>query len=70
MLGGGSRPRRRLRAYHQGNCELTARHVAVLRGLVHQAIHRQRGKIHEHDFEHGLETAQRGAGGKAVMAVR
>jgi hypothetical protein len=65
VLGGGASRRARLRTHYQGNRELAAGHVAILRGLIHQAIHRQRGEIDEHDFEHRLETTQCGSGGKA-----
>ena len=65
VLRGGAAGGTGLRAHDQRNGELAARHVAVLRGLIDQAIHRQRGEVDEHDLEHGPQPTQRRAGGNA-----
>jgi hypothetical protein len=51
------------RAQHHRHAALTAKHEVGLGRLVDQRIHRQRHEIHEHDFNYGLEAAERGANG-------
>ena len=52
-------------AHDQGHAQLPAQHVAQLRRLVDERVHRQHDEIHEHDLDDGPVARHGGAHARA-----
>ena len=64
MLGGVASPGAALRSEHHRDTGLPAEHEAVLRGLVHDLVHRKAGEVDVHELNDRAETGQGGTDGR------